>query len=96
MDRSDIFEYIHRVPTTVHIPAALLERVDARAKALGVSRNRFIVRALEAELAPRSQWPPELVEMLRGPTDPDVAAAVDEMLDIISSSRRSKHQPPKL
>ena len=35
----DIFGDVF-VPTTVHIPAALLESVDRRAKALGVSRNR--------------------------------------------------------
>jgi metal-responsive CopG/Arc/MetJ family transcriptional regulator len=35
------------MPTTVHIPPTLLKSVDRRAKALGVSRNRIIVRALE-------------------------------------------------
>lgn len=33
------------MPTTVHIPEALLKSVDRRARALGVSRNRLIVRS---------------------------------------------------
>jgi hypothetical protein len=33
--------------TTVHIPDPLLKSVDRRAKALGISRNRLVVRALE-------------------------------------------------
>jgi hypothetical protein len=36
------------MPTTVHIPPALLKSVDRRAKALGISRNRFIVRAVQS------------------------------------------------
>jgi metal-responsive CopG/Arc/MetJ family transcriptional regulator len=42
------------MPTTVHIPAALLNSVDRRANALGVSRNRLIVRALEQAVSERS------------------------------------------
>jgi metal-responsive CopG/Arc/MetJ family transcriptional regulator len=42
------------MPITVHIPAALLKSVDRRAKALGVSRNRLIVRALEQAVSVRS------------------------------------------
>jgi hypothetical protein len=33
------------VPTTIHIPDVLLERVDTRAKTLGISRNRLILEA---------------------------------------------------
>lgn len=42
------------MPTTVHIPEALLESIDRRARALGVSRNRLIVRALEQAVRERS------------------------------------------
>jgi hypothetical protein len=35
------------MPTTVHIPDPLLNSVDRRAKALGISRNRLVVRALD-------------------------------------------------
>ena len=66
------------MPTTVHIPAPLLYRVDARAKTLGISRNRLVIEALEEKLTPRDRWPPELVRLLSTPVRPDVAAAADQ------------------
>ena len=44
------------MPTTVHIPDPLLKSVDRRAKALGISRNRLVVRALEEAVSVRSGW----------------------------------------
>src|SRR5439155_2426495 len=58
-----ICEYI--MATSVHIPAALLEAVDRRAKALKVSRNRLIVRALQREVSEPSGWSPEFLERLQ-------------------------------
>jgi len=78
--------------TTVHIPAALLKSVDRRAKALGVSRNRLIVRALEHAVTGRGGWTPEFLERLRT-VDRQTAAAVDELLDDVTRARRSK--PPR-
>ena len=46
------------MPTTIHVPEQLLERVDTRAKALGVSRSRFIVGALREALGTDETWPP--------------------------------------
>lgn len=77
------------MPTTVHIPAALLKSVDRRAKALGVSRNRLIVRALERAVTEPSAWAPEFLARLRD-VDHDTAAAVDELLDDVVKARRSK------
>lgn len=91
-----LFAYIRHVPTTVHIPERLLERVDARAKALGISRNRLIIEALEEKLAPHAGWPPEFVKMLSTPVDPDVAAAGRAMERAIQRSRRSRRRPPRL
>ena len=77
------------MPTTVHIPPGLLKSVDRRAKALGVSRNRLIVRALEKAVNERSGWAPEFLEQLRS-VDGDTSAAVDEMLAGVKKARRSK------
>jgi Ribbon-helix-helix protein, copG family len=77
------------MPTTVHIPTALLKSVDRRAKALGVSRNRLIVRALEKAVNERSGWAPEFLEQLRH-VDGDTSAAVDELLAVVKNARRSK------
>ena len=77
------------MPTTVHIPAHLLKSVDRRAKALGVSRNRLIVRALEQAMRERSGWAPEFLEKLRH-VDEQTATAVDELLADVKRARRSK------
>jgi hypothetical protein len=82
------------MPTTVHIPAALLKSVDRRAKALGVSRNRLIVRALEQAVNERSGWTPEFLERLRN-VDRETSEAVDELLAAVKQARRSK-QPREL
>ncbi len=84
------------MPTTVHIPDDLLERVDERARALHVSRNRYIVRALENRLQKETEWSAEFAEFLVGPSaDEALGEAVDEMLGHIERSSRSK-RPPKL
>lgn len=75
--------------TSIHIPDALLAEVDRRARALEISRNRFIVRVLEREIAARSQWSPGFLEAL-SEVDPKDAAALDEMLAAIEAGRRSK------
>jgi len=82
------------MPTTVHIPATLLKSVDRRAKALGVSRNRLIVRALERAVSERTGWAPEFLEKLRT-VDDETAAAVDDLLADVKQARRSK-QPRDL
>jgi predicted transcriptional regulator len=84
------------VATTVHIPDRLLERVDARARALGVSRNRLVVEALEEKLAPHAAWPPELVELLSTPVDAEVAAAARQMEAAMVRARRSRKRRLRL
>jgi predicted transcriptional regulator len=82
------------MPTTVHIPDTLLESVDRRAKALGISRNRLIVRALEEAVSRSPRWTPEFLERLRR-VDDDTRVAVDELLSAVKHGRRSK-QPADL
>ena len=53
------------MPTTVHLPDALLKSVDRRAQALGISRNRLVVRALEQAVSVRTGWTPKFLERLR-------------------------------
>jgi metal-responsive CopG/Arc/MetJ family transcriptional regulator len=88
-------EYIQayqRMPTSVHIPKPLLEAVDRKARALKMSRNRLIVRALERELKQESDWSPGFFEQLSA-IDSETAAAVDELLASVRQARRSK--PPR-
>ncbi|MCE7874452.1 ribbon-helix-helix protein, CopG family [bacterium CPR1] len=44
--------------TTIHIPTSLLEVVDRRARTEGISRNRFILNALQRALAEDDAWSP--------------------------------------
>ena len=59
------------VTTTIHISGELLKRLDQRARALGISRNRVILEAIEASLGSNETWPPELKRMLATPIDSD-------------------------
>jgi metal-responsive CopG/Arc/MetJ family transcriptional regulator len=78
--------------TSIHIPKPLLEAVDRKARALKISRNRLIVRALERELTAGADWSPGFFEQL-GAVAPETAAAVDELLTSVRQARASK--PPR-
>lgn len=82
------------MPTSVHIPKSLLEAVDRKARALRISRNRLIIRALERELANGTGWSPGFFDRLAA-VDDETAEAVDELRDAVIASRQSK-RPPRL
>jgi predicted transcriptional regulator len=84
------------VSTTVHIPKKLLEQVDARAKSLGVSRNRLVVEALREKVNARDSWSPELLEMLRTPIDEETVRASHVLENTIRRTRRSRRAPVSL
>jgi hypothetical protein len=84
----------HIMSTSVHIPKPLLEAVDRRARALQVSRNRFIVKALEREVSGGPGWSPGFFERLSD-VDKATVAAADEMVVTIRAARRSK-EPRRL
>lgn len=80
--------------TSVHLPKPLLDAVDRRARALKISRNRLIVKALERELADTSEWSSGFFERL-AEADASIEVAVDELLAEVRSRRTSK-EPLKL
>lgn len=80
--------------TSVHLPKPLLLAVDRRARALRISRNRLIVKALERELAETSEWSAGFFDEL-AQTDAATKEAVEEMLTEVQQ-RRSSKEPPKL
>jgi len=84
------------VATTVHIPKKLLEQVDARAKSLGVSRNRLVVEALRDKVGSRDAWSPELIAMLETPVDAKLRQAAEEMEAAIRAGRRSRKRAIEL
>ena len=80
------------MPTSIHIPKGLLVAVDRRAKQLGMSRNRFIVRALERDISKDAEWSPGFFEKF-APLNREDAAALDETLAVVRDHRRSKKPP---
>jgi len=77
------------MPTSVHLPKALLEAVDRKARALRISRNQLVVRALEHELQAGADWSPDFFERLAD-VDANTAADVDELLETVLATRTSK------
>jgi metal-responsive CopG/Arc/MetJ family transcriptional regulator len=77
------------MPTSVHIPKALLEAVDRRARALKISRNHLIVRVLEKEMGADGGWSEGFFERLSARNE-TIAPAVDDLLANIRKTRRSK------
>lgn len=90
---SDIVTNIF-MPTTIHLPKPLLDAVDRRARALRISRNRLIRRALERELSLEGDWSPGFFDRL-SERDEQVVEAADELLKDVVRRRRSK-APPNL
>ena len=82
------------MPASVHIPRRLLDAVDRKAQALGVSRNGLIVRAIERELAPNAGWTPGFFEALSA-VSPATAQAIEALRVQVLSARGSK-QPFEL
>jgi hypothetical protein len=75
--------------TSVHLPKALLAAVDRRAKQLGISRNGFIVRALERDIAGHVEWSPGFFEKFI-PLEQEDKRALDETLGVVRANRKSK------
>jgi hypothetical protein len=88
-------ECIHNifVPTTVHVPKPLLAAVDRKARALRVSRNGLIVRALQREVDERG-WTPGFFDRLRD-VDGRTSAVFGRSMIAVRASRRTK-RPPRL
>jgi predicted transcriptional regulator len=84
------------VTTTIHISNDLLERIDQRARAMGTSRNRVIVAAIETSLGSTGTWPPELVRMLAAPVDRKSGDEVEKSLAVVRSRRVNRKPAPKL
>lgn len=80
--------------TSVHIPKPLLDALDRRSRALRMSRNRLIVKAIERELTGGSEWSAGFFERL-SEVDTSTVIAAEEMMAAIRANRRSK-EPQQL
>jgi predicted transcriptional regulator len=75
------------MPTSVHLPQDLLQAVDRKAKALRMSRNQFVVRALQREVE-SAEWSVGFFDKLTA--DFETSKAVDDMMAAVRKGRRSK------
>ena len=64
--------------TTVHLPVDLLASVDRQARALAMSRNRYIIR---------------VEELASARSDVDGGRALEELRDSVAASRTRKGPP---
>ena len=82
--------------TTIHVSKELLAAVDRRAKDLRLTRNRYIVQALERSLRSDTAWSPAFVEALRAAgRDRELQRTLADMRAAIKANRMSKG-PPEL
>lgn len=75
--------------TTVRLPQAVLKALDQRARALSISRNELVVRAIERELRDAREWSSGFFERLSR-VDTRTARDVDDLERAIRKGRRSK------
>ena len=80
--------------TSVRLPADLLDALDRRAEALGLTRSQLIVQAVEQVLEEYSAWSPKFLKAIGTPR-PELEEAVDEMMEAIRA-RRSRKEAPDL
>ena len=80
--------------TTVHLPADLLASVDRQARELDMSRNRYVIRALERALETETRWSATFVEELTAArTDMAGQRALEEVRAAIAANRTRKGPP---
>jgi predicted transcriptional regulator len=80
------------MPTSIHVPEPLLKAIDRKARALRISRNQLVLRALEREVKEHTGWSAEFFEQMRN-TGPELAVTVADLLKHVKKARRSK--PPR-
>ncbi len=83
-----------RSTTSIRLPDDLVEALDERAAALGVTRSQLIIQAVEQALEDRSAWSPGFLKAIGTPR-PELEEAVDEMMEAICE-HRSRNEAPEL
>ena len=79
---------------TVQLPTDLLRSIDHRARDLGMSRNRYVIRALERSLATETRWSARFVEELAtARSDDEGRQALEELVAVVATSRTRKAPP---
>jgi hypothetical protein len=80
--------------TSIRLPDQIIEALDRKAAALGLTRSELIVRAVERALQEHSAWSPGFLKAIGTPR-PELDECVGEMMDAIRT-RRSRNEAPGL
>jgi hypothetical protein len=80
--------------TSVRLPETLIDALDRRAAALGLTRSQLIIRAVEQALEEHSAWSPAFLKAIGTPR-PELEQAATEMMNAIRA-RRSRNTAPGL
>ena len=80
--------------TSIRLPEDLIEALDQRAAARGITRSQLIIEAVEQALEDRSAWSSGFLKAIET-RHPDLEEAVDEMMEAIRE-RRSRSEAPGL
>ena len=83
-----------RTTTSIRLPEDLVEALDERAAALGVTRSQLIIAAVEQALEDRSSWSPGFLKAIGAPR-PELEEVVGEMMEAIRE-RRSRSEAREL
>ncbi len=83
-----------RTTTSIRLPEDLVEALDERAAALGVTRSQLIIAAVAQALEDRSSWSPGFLKAIGAPR-PDLEEIVGEMMEAIRE-RRSRSEAREL
>ena len=80
--------------TSVRLPDELVEALDRRAAARGLTRSQLIVEAVEHALQDGADWSPRFLKAISTPR-PELNDAADAMMRAIRK-RRSRKEAPDL
>ncbi len=81
-----------RNTTSIRLPDELIDALDRRAAALGLTRSQLIVQAVEQALEEYSAWSPAFLKAIGTPR-PELEEHADEMMDAIRARRSRKETP---
>ena len=80
--------------TSVRLPEALIEALDRKALASGVTRSELIIQAVERARDAENAWSPEFLAAIGTPR-PELDESIAEMMSLIREAR-SRSEPPTL
>ncbi len=80
--------------TSIRLPEELIQALDRKAAAHGITRSQLIIQAVEQTLADQSAWSPDFLEAIGTPR-PELDEAVGAMMKAIRA-RRSRNGAPGL